>query len=328
MSVTDRLDTFDRVLDGVSGVLVERDVSAASLTTYRTGGSIRALVRLSSRSALPAVADAVAASGLDTLPIGNGSNLLVADVGFDGVGLILEGEFADVSIEAETGVVRLGGGAGLPVAARATVRAGLTGFEWAVGVPGRIGGAVRMNAGGHGSDMAHSLVDVDIVDLRRGVVHDAVSAATLDLGYRCSRLGPHELVTSATLQLDPATSVDTGAETLREIVSWRRAHQPGGPNAGSVFTNPAGDSAGRLIDLAGAKGLRVGGAEVSPKHANFIQAGEGASADDVLTLMERLVDLVDERHGVRLHAETRLVGFGRDRVAYVQPDRRASDDDA
>ena len=164
--------------------------------------------------------------------------------------------------------------------ARRSVAAGLAGFEWAVGVPGSIGGGVRMNAGGHGSDLAAVLVGIRLLDLRTGE-DGRVSAAALDLGYRRSSVAPHQLVRRADLALDRRETPSAGAEQLAEIVRWRRANQPGGPNAGSVFANPDGDAAARLIDEVGAKGLRHGTAAVSTKHANFIQADEGGRADDV-----------------------------------------------
>ena len=133
-------------------------------------------------------------------------------------------------------------------------------------------------------------------------------APALELGYRRSAIEPHHLVVAAELALAPGDP-EEGARALADIVAWRRANQPGGPNAGSVFTNPEGDSAGRLIDAAGAKGLRVGTAAVSTKHANFIQADDGGRADDVAALMRAVRDLVREATGVDLHPETRLVGF-------------------
>jgi UDP-N-acetylmuramate dehydrogenase len=170
-----------------------------------------------------------------------------------------------------------------------------------------------MNAGGHGSDMAAVLVRVRVLDLRSG--EDGwVPAGQLHLGYRSSAVGAHQLVVTAELQLAPG-DVDRGSAELAEIVAWRHANQPGGPNAGSVFTNPPGDSAGRLIDAAGGKGRRHGTAEVSAKHANFIQADEGGRADDVLALMRELQALVRDRTGITLQPETKLVGFdgaGRD----------------
>ena len=195
--------------------------------------------------------------------------------------------------------------------ARRSAKAGLTGFEWAVGVPGSIGGAVRMNAGGHGSDMAATLRTIRVVDLANGedgAVPATLAATDLDLGYRRSAVRPTQVVVEAELALVSGDAAQAEAE-IAAIVRWRRENQPGGTNAGSVFTNPEGDSAGRLIDAAGAKGLRVGTAAVSDKHANFIQADAGGRADDVLALMREVAARVEATSGVRLHPETRLVGL-------------------
>ncbi|MFP5321656.1 MAG: UDP-N-acetylmuramate dehydrogenase, partial [Acidimicrobiia bacterium] len=269
------------------------------------GGPAALFVEVSDDDVLAAVAVAVAETQVPVLVVGNGSNLLVADAGFAGIALHLGERYAEVHVEGTS--VRAGGAALLPVVARQTVKAGLTGFEWAVGVPGSVGGAVRMNAGGHGSDMAASLVGVRAFDCRSGE-DSSVPAPALDLGYRRSAVTADQVVLEATLELAP-DEAGTGPDTLSDIVRWRRANQPGGQNAGSVFTNPEGDSAGRLIDAAGAKGLRIGTAEVSPKHANFIQADAGGSADDVFAVMVAVRDAVEARSGVRLHPETRLVGF-------------------
>jgi UDP-N-acetylmuramate dehydrogenase len=256
------------------------------------------------RTDLERVAAAVAGSAVPVLVVGRGSNLRVADRGFAGVAVIVS-EFApDVDVDGTR--VRAGASVFLPVLARRTVAAGLAGLEWAVGVPGSVGGAVRMNAGGHGSDMAATLRRVRVVDLRSG--EDGwMSMGALELGYRRSVLAPHQVVVSAELALAEGDRAAAEAE-ISEIVRWRREHQPGGANAGSVFTNPPDDSAGRLLDLAGAKGRRHGSAEVSTKHANFIQADEGGSADDVVALMAELRALVAGHAGVDLHAETHLLG--------------------
>jgi len=276
-----------------------------SLTTYRVGGGADALVEIATVAQAVELAEIVSDTGVATLVIGRGSNLLVADSGFRGVAVILGSVFAEIEVT-NTRVVA-GGAAKLPVVARTSVNSGLTGFEWAVGVPGSVGGAVRMNAGGHGSDMSDSLVSVRIVDLGAGEVRD-LDAGSLQLGYRRSSVSESQIVMAAELELDPG-SVDEGLHKLAEIVQWRRTNQPGGQNAGSVFANPPGHSAGRLIEEAGAKGLRVGSAHVSEKHANFIQADEGGSADDIVELMGRVAEMVSHTHGVDLQIETRLVGF-------------------
>jgi UDP-N-acetylmuramate dehydrogenase len=287
------------------GARAQRDVPLGPRTTYRVGGPAALFVEVDDEAALVAVRTAVAETQIDVLTVGKGSNLLVADAGFPGLAIAMGEGFAEIEIQGTT--VHAGAAAALPVVARRTVAAGLTGFEWAVGVPGSIGGAVRMNAGGHGSDMAACLLGVRVVDLRTGE-DGMVPASTLDLGYRRSAIEPHHLVVAAELALERGDP-ETGARLLSEIVAWRRANQPGGPNAGSVFTNPDGDSAGRLIDAAGGKGLRVGTAAVSTKHANFIQADEGGRADDVRVLMDALIERVRAATGVELHVETRCVGF-------------------
>jgi len=280
------------------------------MTTYRVGGPAALFVEVETPAELAAISAAVGRTqdGVAVLMVGKGSNLLVHDDGFAGLALRLGGDFADLTIDGTTVVA--GGAVALPVLARQTGAAGLTGLEWAVGVPGSVGGGVRMNAGGHGSDIAASLVRVRLLDLHNGEDED-VPAADLHLGYRRSTVRSGQVVSRATFALAPGDPEVAMAE-IAEIVRWRRDHQPGGPNAGSVFTNPEGDSAGRLIDAAGLKGLRSGTAEVSTKHANFNQADPGGRAADVHALMVEVRDRVRAATGITLVPETRLVGFGTD----------------
>ena len=297
---------FDQAMVGVDlagGILADHPIG--SMTTYRAGGRAARFVRPVDRSELEAVAAGVASAGIPVLVVGRGSNLLVADAGFGGLALQLGQAFEKVRAEGTTVVA--GAGVSLPVLARRTVAESLTGFEWAVGVPGSLGGAVRMNAGGHGSDMASTLVSADTVDLATGEGRRR-TLADLSLGYRSSSIDQSEVVVEATITLAVGDMV-SGEERLAEVVRWRRENQPGGQNAGSVFTNPVGDSAGRLIDEAGLKGWRFGSASVSERHANFIQVDEGGSADDVVALMDVVVRRVDEVHGIRLEPETVIVGF-------------------
>ena len=297
---------FDAIAAAL-GPIASRDVPLGPFTTYRVGGPAAVLVRVESEADLARVATVVADAALPVLVVGKGSNLLVADRGFDGLALVLGDAFA--AIEVEGTAVRAGAAAALPVVARHSVAAGLTGFEWAVGVPGSIGGAVRMNAGGHGSDIAATLRRVRVLDLQGGEDTE-VTADALELGYRRSDVRAHQVVLRADLELAVGDR-DAGEAGLAAIVRWRRANQPGGPNAGSVFTNPPDDSAGRLIDAAGLKGHRVGTASVSTKHANFIQVDRDGSADDVHRLMAVIVERVEAASAVTLHPETRMVGFDR-----------------
>ena len=303
---------IERLMDDV-GDKIAVDVPMGALTTYRVGGRAAAMVVVDDHETLSAVAAAVAGTGIPVMTLGRGSNMLVADRGFDGLVVHMAGDYAAINVVDET-IVIAGAAAKLPVVARTTVGYGLTGFEWAVGVPGSIGGAVRMNAGGHGADMRDALLDADIVDFAAGE-RRIVPAEELQLSYRHSALRTDELVVGCRLSLSPGDERKGKAE-MAEIVQWRRDNQSGGQNAGSVFTNPEGDSAGRLIDTAGGKGLRVGSAEVSEKHANFIQADEGGSAADVLQVMIEVRTLVEYAHGVVLQPETHLVGFTDDEVPW------------
>ncbi len=297
------------------GDLAVRDVPIGPLTTYRVGGPAALFVRAESLDDLDLVAAAVAASGVDTLVVGNGSNLLVADEGFAGLALVLGAVGSTVELGAAH--ARAGGAVLLPKLARQTAAAGLTGFEWAVGVPGSVGGAVRMNAGGHGADVAGCLAWADVLDLSTGR-RTRRAPDTLGLRFRGSDLGPYELVVDAQFSL-AAGDVSTAKAEIDEIVRWRRENQPGGQNAGSVFVNPVpGElSAGALIDEVGLRGLRIGSAEVSTKHANFIQADPGGRAADVVAVMREVRVQVAARTGFVLRSEVRLAGFGPDETSML-----------
>jgi UDP-N-acetylmuramate dehydrogenase len=275
-------------------------------TTFRIGGSAAVYFVVETSDDVELVQNAVAASGIEVAVLGRGSNLLVSDSGFPG--LVVELGRAYEVISREGSEVAAGGAANLPVVARKTASWGLTGFEWAVGVPGSIGGAVRMNAGGHGSQMADVLVGAQVVDLLSTGPARWVQVDDLGLGYRTSALGEGEMVLGARLSLEPGDS-DQAKRSIAEVVAWRRANQPGGQNCGSVFTNPPGASAGRLIEESGLKGLRVGSASVSPKHANFFQADPGGRAQDMRDLIEKVREQVALRTGIVLECEVRMLGW-------------------
>jgi UDP-N-acetylmuramate dehydrogenase len=296
----------------VLGDLAQADVPIGPLTTYRVGGRAALFVQVGRLDDLAVLANAVQVSGLPVHVLGRGSNLLVADAGFEGIVVSTTALTDRFEIDADSGIVRAGASVALPVLARQTAARALTGFEWAVGVPGSIGGAVRMNAGGHGSDIAASLVEVVVADLDgsdASATH-VVPAAALGLRFRGSGLGPHRIVLEAVLQLEPGDRSASEA-IISEVVAWRRANQPGGQNAGSVFVNPVpGEvSAGALIDQLGLRGVRLGSAQVSDKHANFIQADDGGSADDVYALMELVQRKVADGTGYLLRSEIRLLGY-------------------
>jgi UDP-N-acetylmuramate dehydrogenase len=296
-----------------AGIAVRRDVVLAPFTTFRIGGPAALMATVADAAQLAALARIAARAGCPgVLVIGQGSNLLVADEGVDGLVVRLDPTgFGDIRIDPdpdhpERRVVRAGGAVKLPVLARTSVAAGCAGLEWLVGVPGSVGGAVRMNAGGHGSDMAASIISAHIISLDTGDDR-RVPLEELHLAYRRSAVGDADVVVDGDLCCRSGDRA-AGERELAEIVRWRREHQPGGANCGSVFTNPPGDSAGRLIDAAGLKGHRIGGAWVSDKHANFIQADPGTRATDVWALIEHVRAVVHAGTGIVLHPEVRTAG--------------------
>jgi len=298
-------------LAALLGDRVTKDELIGPYTTYRVGGAASLFMRAMSVDDLHAASRALAKVKIPVLMLGRGSNMLISNSGFRGLAIAL-GPFAEqiaMPNPDQDPIVVVGAMTSLPVIARQSVAAGLRGFEWAVGVPGSIGGAVRMNAGGHGSDMIASLLSVRLFHIERGIEAN-VSAANLGLRFRGSDLNDQHIVLSATLRLARGDKAE-GESRLAEIVKWRRENQPGGQNAGSVFVNPVSgaSSAGALIDGLGLRGYRIGTAEISEKHANFIQADEDGNADDVVELMTFVRQRVAEAHGIELRSEIRLVGF-------------------
>jgi len=303
--VTDGLESLAAELEAAVPGGVARDVPAAELGTYRVGGPLAVLVRVPDDDALARVGEVVARVAPAVLVVGRGSNLLVADTGFDGLGILLVGEFEELAIDETT--VRAGGAVALPVLARRTAAAGRAGLEFFVGIPGSVGGAVRMNAGGHGCETRDVLVRARVRELTAARCTER-DPASLALGYRTSTIGPSDVVVDAEFRV-AADDPEACAARIDEVVRWRRENQPGGANGGSVFRNPPDDSAGRLIDVSGCKGMRVGRAVVSEKHANFFQAETGATARDVRDLVERVQARVHAETGVALVPELVMIGF-------------------
>ena len=314
----------------VLGPLASRDEPLGPLTTYRVGGPAALLAR-------PRTLDELAPSArprpgrLPVLVVGRGSNLLVADTGFPGIA-VSAGRLADeIEVRRRAHVVPPAGGAvALPTLARRTAAAGLTGFEWAVGVPGSIGGAVRMNAGGHGSDMAACLRR-----RRRGRPARGRAGAgpwpveRLGLRFRGSDLADHQVVVAARAR--PARRRPSGRRggdrRDRPLASGAPARRPE-RRLGVRQPRPRRGQRGALIDELGLRGLRVGTAWVSEKHANFIQADEGGRAADVRAVMEEVRQRVADELGYRLRSEVRLVGFEGRRVPERDDGRGAADDAA
>jgi UDP-N-acetylmuramate dehydrogenase len=289
------------------GVRTSRDEPLSRFTTMRVGGPADLFAEVHNLFELRAIVRFARAREVPLLLIGRGSDLVISDRGV--AGLVVLVRATGVRIDDD----RLVAEAGLPMARAATVArdAGLSGLEFGLAIPGTMGGAVWANAGAHGSDVRGRLVSASVIDAA-GEEH-ALSADDLGLDYRESRLkhapdGRPEVVTQATLRLEPAEPAAIDAR-LDDIRAWRRAHQPLGlPSAGSVFRNPPGDSAGRIIDELGLKGRRIGGAVVSERHANFIVNDRGGTAADVRRLAEEVRATVRRERGIELRFEVLFAG--------------------
>ena len=283
---------------------VEADAGLARLTTIGTGGPARFLARPRSASHLKAVLAWAGEEGLDIAVIGLGSNLLVADEGYDGVALRLEGELA--AIEILGNAITCGGGASLAAVVRRATEAALTGIEFGCAIPGTAGGAVRMNAGAYGSEIRDVLVSADVVSAggtRRGGPDE------LEMRYRHSNVRGSEVVAQATFALARGVRDEIRAR-VREMQRLRSSSQPRKARTfGSVFKNPdEGPGAGALIEACGLKGHVIGGARISSVHANFIENLGDARSADVAALVSLARRSVHERFQVDLEHEVELLG--------------------
>lgn len=310
--MTGDLELAEAVLRERCGDRVRPDLPMSTLTTFRIGGPAALFLEADSAEDLAAVAEAIRVAGIPFVVVGKGSNVLVSDDGFAGLVLRLGRGFRWASRDGDH--VTAGASMPLPALAGVTLAHGLAGLEWGVAIPASFGGAVRMNAGAHGSELSTSLETIDLYDVAlAGPV--TVKAEDAGFAYRSSALPSEGVVVAARLGLSPGDRPAIRAR-MDEIREWRRQHQPlAEPNCGSVFKNPPEDFAARLVDEAGLKGTAVGGATVSRKHANFIVTSEGARAADVVELIRRVQERVAERFAVRLEPEVHLVGEF-DRVPY------------
>jgi UDP-N-acetylmuramate dehydrogenase len=281
------------------------DYDISKFTTYKVGGTADIYLEIHDLETLAKLSLFVVENDLKVLVIGNGSNMLISDTGFKGIAIRLSKEFSYVNFKDD--IMTAGGIALMPVAARLTEKKGLSGFEWAVGIPGSFGGAIKTNAGGHGSDTKSTLISADVFDLSSGELKK-IDASQLELSYRESNLKDDQIVLAASHQLMKSKK-DEIKGRIQEIVKWRRQNQPGGKNAGSVYVNPPESSAGYLIESCGLKGKRFKSAEVSLKHANFIQADEKGSASDVYELIKLVRKEVMQKTGIELRCEVKLIGF-------------------
>ena len=278
----------------------------APLTSFRLGGPASLYVEAESSGDLSAIAVAVEETELPLLVIGKGSNVLIADAGFPGIVLRLGRSYRWAARDGSR--ITAGGAMPLPALAGVALAHSLAGLEFGVAIPASLGGSVRMNAGAHGHSLDEVLDRIEVFRMA-GSRTETMPAGDVTFRYRHTELPADAVVVGATVSLSEGDPVEIRAH-MDEARRWRRETQPlAEPNCGSVFKNPEGDHAARLIETAGGKALSIGGARVSEKHANFIVAGDGSTAADVYRLIETVRDRVEERHGVRLEPEVRLIGF-------------------
>ncbi|MSQ36838.1 MAG: UDP-N-acetylmuramate dehydrogenase [Chloroflexi bacterium] len=287
--------------DGTFGTRNER---LAPLTSLRIGGPADFFVRVTSLDDLKGAVRVARRHELPTFILGRGTNVLVADRGIRGV--VLENAWSETEVEGVT--INASSGTPLAHVAAVAARSGILGLEWLATIPGTVGGAVHGNAGAFGSDTAEALVDAVLMDLDGETW--TVARDELGFAYRTSALqGTPTVVVRARLRGRPGERREAVAR-IKEMVNERAAKQPlAQPNTGSIFRNPVGEHAGRLIDAAGLKGARIGGAMVSERHANFIVNTTGmATAADVRALIDRCQTVVQERFGTLLVPEVEFVG--------------------
>ncbi len=287
---------------------VQRDYPLARLTTIRTGGNAELFARPGTLAELERLIAWAAGEGVDVGVVGSGSNLLIADDGVRGLVVKLDKELSNIELDGTR--ARCGGGARLPTVSARAAQAGLSGIEFGVNIPGTVGGAVRMNANAYGGELARVLEWVDVAT-PQGI--ERRLPVELGFAYRRSSLQKGEIVARASFGLQAAAS-DQVRATLADMRSRRKAAQPSGIKTfGSTFKNPddvraEGRTAGQLLDAAGCRGLRVGGAGFSRKHANFIENYGDATTADVIALMAVGRRRVSERFGVELEAEVQVLG--------------------
>jgi len=284
-------------------IVWRENVSLADRTTLRIGGPARLFAEVEDVAALAGLLRWARAERIPVLPLGKGSNILIPDEGFPGVAVVLAGDFRDVEIRGVEVVA--GAGASLMSLAVTAQRAGLEGLEGLSGIPSSVGGAVRINAGAYATEIFDVLSSVELVT--RAGERREMPAAEIAHGYRWTTLmETDDLVALATLRLAVADPEVIRAR-MADVTEKRQKALPLQPNAGSIFKNPPGDFAGRLLEACGMKRRRVGGAEVSSLHANVIVNAGGATARDVRVLMAEMRQAVNQRFGIDLVPEIEVL---------------------
>lgn len=300
MSLTGTYNTLKAQLEGE----VRRDEIMARHTTFRIGGPAALYLVCDTVSDLSAAVSLLSEERLEWTVVGKGSNLLVSDEGYDGAVIVLGRDFRRHTYD--DGHLRAGAGCILAALVQDAFKLGLSGLEFAVGIPGTFGGALAMNAGTRDKWIGEIVESVTLLDPEGGLV--SVRGPEVAWGYRRSGLPGRGIIVEAEVKVEPG-DMTWIRRAMEASLNRRKRSQPlGMPNAGSIFVNPPGDSSGRLIEAAGLKGLKIGGAQISDVHANFIVNAGGASAADVVELIRRIRDAVKEEHGIELRPEVRFLG--------------------
>lgn len=298
-------------LHSIPNLTIRLDEPLAKYTAARLGGPADALVVAKSSEAIVEVIRFAQQRAIPWLILGGGTNVLISDKGVRGIVIINQAKA--VNINAEEGVVRAEGGTNLSTLARRCMAKGLKGLEWAVSVPGTVGGAVVNNAGAHGGDMADNLVEAHVFGVDNPGEPQIWPLGKLDYDYRHSSLkGQHGryVILQAILQLEPSHDPQELSRIADEFVAHRKATQPPGASLGSIFKNPPGDYAGRLIETCVLKGYSIGGVAVSPAHANFFVNDGSGTASDYSALIDHIQAEVMAQTGVKLEIEIERIGEG------------------
>jgi len=306
-----------RELESIAGLRVKRSEPTARYTSMKIGGPADYFIEVASEAALRTVLPLLNRHGTAFYLLGNGSNVLISDRGIRGAVVRLTGVFKQAEWREEDALVLLRAGAACAVTqlVRDAARRGYGGLEFAEGIPGSVGGGLVMNAGAYGGEFEQVVESVEGVTHQGEVIR--MARAEMTFTYRDSHLPPGMVVMRVTFHLrkeDPARV----RSNIQELVNRRKSSQPSGPNSGSMFRNPPGDFAGRLIEAAGLKGKRLGQSQISERHANFILNLGGARADQVRELMELARSEVKRQFGIELVPEVRLIGEWPDRMGQLQ----------
>jgi len=308
MAVANDDSPLVRELRSLPGLRLKLAEPLARYTSMKIGGPADYFIDVENGAALAALLPLLRRHHLPVCLLGNGSNVLVSDRGVRGAVIRLAGEFKKISWQDEGEFVRVQVGAAYAVSlfVREAARKGYAGLEFAEGIPGSVGGALVMNAGAYGSEFERVVEQVEAVSPTGAPI--MFTRAQMTFSYRDSHLPAGTVVTRVTLRLRKAEAAEVDSQ-LRALVGKRKSSQPSGfPNSGSMFRNPPGDFAGRLIEAAGLKGKRIGQSQIAERHGNFIVNLGGAKADDVRQLMELARREVQRQFGVELIAEVKLLG--------------------